>query len=432
MNNNIATTPKKFLFVSFISLSGDIAWKVKKEGHEVKVYIESKNDSDVYDGILDKVEKWEDYVDWADVIIFDDVGFGVFADKLRKEGKLVVGGSSYTDKTEDDREFGQDEMKKCGLNTLSHYNFDNFETAIDFLKSNPGRYVFKPNGRSADEKNLLFIGEEEDGRDIIEIVEHNKIVWAKKIKSLQLQKFMVGVEVAIGGFFNGDKFIYPININFEHKKLFPGEKGPFTGEMGTLMYWNHSGVLFNATLAKMASVLSENKYVGYFDINCIVNGRGIYPLEITARFGYPTISIQMEGILDPIGDFLYRLARGEEFELKTKKGFQVGVVVAVPPYPFTSTEIFSIYKDSSILFKNSDNLEGIHLGDVKMADGDLKLAGESGYALVVTSSGTTVDEARKQVYNRIKNIRLQDMFYRVDIGMRWYNDSDKLQSWGYV
>jgi len=72
------------------------------------------------------------------------------------------------------------------------------------------------------------------------------------------------------------------------------------------------------------------------------------------------------------------------------------------------------------------------LGDVKMVDGDLKLAGESGYALVVTSSGTTVDEARKQVYNRIKNIRLQDMFYRVDIGTRWYNDSDKLQSWGYV
>ena len=158
MNNNIVVTPKKFLFVSFISLSGDIAWKVKKEGHEVKVYIESKDDSDVYDGMLDKVEKWEDYVDWADVIIFDDVGFGVFADKLRKEGKLVVGGSSYTDKTEDDREFGQNEMKKCGLNTPSHYNFDNFETAIDFLKSNPGRYVFKPNGRSADEKNLLFIG----------------------------------------------------------------------------------------------------------------------------------------------------------------------------------------------------------------------------------------------------------------------------------
>jgi len=157
-------------------------------------------------------------------------------------------------------------------------------------------------------------------------------------------------------------------------------------------------------------------------------------LEITARFGFPTISIQMEGMLEPMGEFLFKLVRGDDFEFKTKRGFQIGVVVAVPPFPFFNKEIFSIYKDSSILFKskNSENFDGIHWGDVKMVDGDLKLAGESGYALIVTGSGTTVDEARRQAYNRVKNIRLQDMFYRVDIGTRWFSDSDKLQSWGYV
>jgi len=319
------------------------------------------------------------------------------------------------------------------MSILPHFNFDDFDMAIEFLKSNPGRYVFKPNGSSAgNEKDLLFIGEEEDGKDILEIMEHNKSAWAKKIKSFQLQKFVAGVEIAVGGFFNGAKFIYPININFEHKKLFPGERGPSTGEMGTLMYWDSPNVLFQSTLAKMESVLAENKYVGYFDINCIANGRGIYPLEITARFGYPTISVQMEGITEPMGEFLIKLASGEDFELKTKKGFQIGVVVAVPPFPFASKDIFYIYKDSSILFKNRDNIEGVHWGDIKMIEGDLKLAGESGYALVVTGSGITVSEARKQAYNRIKNIRLQNMFYRVDIGTRWYEDSDKLQSWGYV
>lgn len=425
--------PKNFLFVSWVSLSGDLAWKIKNEGHEVKIYIESAIDADVYDGMLDKVEKWEEHIDWADVIIFDDVAFGETAEKLRREGKPVVGGTVYTDRTEEDREFGQQEMKRLGMNILPHHNFDDFDAAIEFIKSNPGRYVFKPSGSSAgDEKNLLFTGEEEDGRDIAELMEHNKKIWAKKIRSFQLQKFIAGVEVAIGGFFNGYKFIYPLNINFEHKKLFPGERGPFTGEMGTLMYWNHSSVLFANTLAKMESVLAENKYVGYFDINCIVNGRGIYPLEITARFGYPTINIQMEGIMEPMGEFLIKLARGEDFELKTKKGFQVGVVVAVPPFPFASKEIFSIYKDSSILFRNRGSLEGIHWCDVKMTDGDFKLAGESGYALVVTGAGITVEEARKQAYNRIKNIRLQSMFFRIDIGLRWFHDSDKLQSWGYV
>jgi phosphoribosylamine--glycine ligase len=423
---------KKFLFVSWMSLSGDLAWKIKKEGHDVKIYIEDKLDADVYDGLLDKVDKWEDFIDWADIIVFDDTGFGQIAEKLRKANKLVIGGSVYTDKTEEDREFGQEEMKKVGMNILPYHNFNDFDTAIDFLKENPGRYVFKPNKVVGDEKNILFIGEEEDGKDIIELMEHNKKVWQKKMDGFQLQKFIAGVEVAIGGFFNGKKFIHPLNINFEHKKLFPGDRGPFTGEMGTLMYWNHASAIFDNTLAKMEVVLSENNFVGYFDINCIVNGRGIYPLEITARFGYPTISIQMEGINEPMGEFLLNLAKGNDFELKTRKGFQVGVVLAVPPFPFINQEIFSIYKDSSILFKNPSATEGVHLGDVKMVEGDFKLAGESGYALIVTGSGITVEEARKQAYNRIKNIRLQDMFYRVDIGTSWYHDSDKLQSWGYV
>lgn len=425
-------SPKKFLFVSWISLSGDLAWQIKKEGHEVRIYIEDKADSDVCDGILDKVGKWEDHIEWADIIVFDDTGFGEVAEKLRNKGKLVIGGTVYSDKTEEDREFGQEEMRKCGMNILPYHNFNDFDLALDFLRNNPGRYVFKPNRVVDDDKTILFIGEEEDGKDLIEVIEHNKKAWANKMNGFQLQKYMSGVEVAVGGFFNGNKFIYPININFEHKKLFPGDRGPFTGDMGALMYWNHLNVLFQNTLAKMEHVLARHKYVGYFDINCIVNGRGIYPLEITARFGYPTISTQIEGITEPVGDFLYRLTKGDNFEIKTKKGFQIGVVIAVPPYPFYSKEIFSIYKDSSVLFKNPNNIDGIHLGDVKMVEGDFKLAGESGYTLIVTGSGITVEDAKKHAYNRIRNIRLQDMFYRVDIGDRWFSDSDKLQSWGYI
>jgi len=99
--------PKKFLFVSWESLSGDLALQIKKEGHEVKAFIKAECDQDVYDGFIEKIDDWKKFIDWADVIIFDDVGFGEEADKLRSEGKLVVGGSVYTDKLEENREFGQ-------------------------------------------------------------------------------------------------------------------------------------------------------------------------------------------------------------------------------------------------------------------------------------------------------------------------------------
>ena len=431
-NNNNSFVPKKFLFVSFESLSGDLAWEIKKEGHEVKVFIKSETDKDVYDGFLDKVDDWEKHKDWADIIVFDDVGFGEFADSLRSSGKLVVGGSKYTDRVEEDREFGQDEMKKVGMLTLPHWDFSDFDSAIEFIKTNPGTYVFKPSGTIASEqKGILFLGQEEDGKDIMEILEQNKKAWAKKIKRFQLQKMAVGVEVAVGSFFNGEDFVYPVNINFEHKKLFPGDIGPYTGEMGTLMFWSPSNEIFRSTLLKIKTELAKSGYVGYIDINCIANAKGIYPLEFTSRFGYPTISIQMEGITIPWGEFLYKLAKKEPIDLKIKKGFQMGVVVAVPPFPFDDKKEAFIYKDLSILFKKN-NLDGIHLGDVKKINETWSVAGESGYVLVVTGSGMTVDDTRKQVYSRVNNIVLQNMFYRTDIGLKWYKDSDRLQTWGYL
>jgi hypothetical protein len=49
----------------------------------------------------------------------------------------------------------------------------------------------------------------------------------------------------------------------------------------------------------MTPKLREEGYIGFIDVNCIVNSNGIYPLEFTSRFGYPTISIQQEGLLTP-------------------------------------------------------------------------------------------------------------------------------------
>jgi phosphoribosylamine--glycine ligase len=431
-NNHNIISSKKFLFVSWEALSGDLAWQIKNEGHEVKVYVQADYDVDVYTGFLEKVSDYKEFIDWADVVVFDDVGFGEEADELRKKGKLVVGGSEYTDRLEKDREFGQAEMEKVGMLTLPHWDFTDYDAVLKFIEENPGRYVFKPSefvGSAS--KGLLFLGKDEDGKDISEILKSNKSTLETRIKQFQLQKFAQGVEVAVGAFFNGNDFIYPINVNFEHKKLFPGDIGPYTGEMGTLMYWSGSNPMFRTTLEKMKEEIKKSGYVGYIDINCIANARGIYPLEFTCRFGYPTISIQMEGVLNQWGDFLYRIASGENVELKTKKGFQLGVCCAVPPFPYYDKEEMDIYRDLSIIFKKP-SMEGIRFGDLKLVDGRWTIAGESGYVLVVTGSGVTVEDARKQTYGRVENVLLQNMFYRTDIGLGWSEDSDKLQTWGYL
>jgi len=430
--NGNSVEPHKFLFVSYDALAADLAWQIVKEGHDVRFFIENPDDKEVGDGFVPKVEDWKKEVDWADVIIFDDVlGMGTDAKKLRDKGKFVIGGTPYTDKLEDDRAFGQEELKKVGVTIIPYKDFTSFDEAIQFVKDNPTKYVIKPSGEAQNIKGMLFIGEEDDGRDVVQVLNDYKNAWAKKIPIFQLQKRVAGVEVAVGGFFNGTEFIYPINVNFEHKKLFPGNLGPSTGEMGTAMFWSGPNKIFNATLKKMEPMLAEEKYVGYIDINCIVNTNGIYPLEWTSRFGYPTISIQQEGMISPIGEFMYELAKSNSPKLKVKSGFQIGVRIVVPPFPFTDKETFNVKsKDSIVYFKKP--VEGVHIEDIQIVNGEWVITGEAGVAMIVCGTGQTMKQAQSQVYNKIRNILIPHMYYRTDIGDRWYEDSDKLHTWGYL
>jgi phosphoribosylamine--glycine ligase len=243
---------------------------------------------------------------------------------------------------------------------------------------------------------------------------------------------MTGVEVAVGAFFNGSRFVTPININFEHKKMFPGNLGPSTGEMGTAMFWTEPNRLFFQTLAKMETVLAKERFVGYVDLNCIVNGNGIYPLEFTSRFGYPTIFIQQEGMTTPIGQFLAELASGEEAKLKVKSGYQVGVRVIVPPYPFDDPGTFDSLSKEAVIYFKRPSTDGIHIEDAKLVNGQWLVAGTSGVVLTVVGCGTTMKDAQRQAYARVKNILIPNMYYRDDIGDRWGEDSDRLFNWGYL
>ena len=68
----------------------------------------------------------------------------------------------------------------------------------------------------------------------------------------------------------------------------------------------------------------------------------------------------------------------------------------------------------------------------------LGMNGQPGWAsgnalvLIVTGTGISVRQAQSQAYARIKNILIPNMYYRDDIGDRWFEDHDKLHSWGYL
>ncbi|WP_336357851.1 phosphoribosylglycinamide synthetase C domain-containing protein [Haloarcula sp. CGMCC 1.6347] len=448
-----------FLFCSLdAALIGDIAWQVSREGHDVRYYIEADSDQEIADGFVPKTDDWRGDLDWADVVVFDDIwvggdiGTGELARELRAEGHAVVGGTPNTDALEEDRGYAMEVLEDHGVNTIEHHVFEDFDAGIKHVQENPAPYVIKPLGEVQNVKRLLYVGNEDDGSDIVDVLEAYKKAWGHRMKGFQLQRKVEGVEIAVCGFFNGESFVEPINFNFEHKKLFPGNIGPSTGEMGTSMFWAGRNELFAETLGKVEGWLADEGYVGSIDINCIVNEDGIYPLEFTPRFGYPTITLQEESFESETGQFFLDLANGRDPGLEVHRGYQVAVRVVLPPFPFDDQKTYDENSRNAAVVFGSDSREGIHIEDAKRVsvagtdratgersepgaavDGQWRVAGESGMPLVVTGKGETMQAAREQAYERVDDILIPNCYYRDDIGERWIDgDGDRLQAWGYL
>ena len=424
--------PKKFLFISRWGESLDIAYAIQNEGNEVKLYIEDKGSREIGTGFVKKVRDWKKHVDWADILIFDYTGYGKICEELRASGKIVFGGSEYTDLLELDRNFGQNELKKHKIKTLPFEEFVSFQDAITYVEKHPDAYVIKPSGETQEFKQLLFVGSDDEGLDVIRVLKAYDKSWGDDFGDFQLQKKVKGVEISVSSFFNGQEFLRPINITFEHKKLFPKELGVSTGEMGSSMFWVNQSPIFDATLKKFESTLAKQNFIGHIDINCIVNGNGIYPLEFTSRFGYPQIFIQRDGINEPMGEFFYKIATGQNFKIATKKGFQVGAFIVVPPFPFDDKKTFELFSKDAVVVFRKDLKEGIHPMHLKKVNDEWLITGEIGIALLVTGTGITMKDAQKMMNNRIKTIIINNSYYRTDIGDRWFEDSDRLWSWGLL
>src|ERR1700741_2533042 len=110
----------------------------------------------------------------------------------------------------------------------------------------------------------------------------------------------------------------------------------------------------------------------------------------------------------------------------------MGVRIVAPPFPFDDDETFkSFSKNSAIVFKKPPSDE-MHIEDVKQTNGEGLGAGTSGVILIVIGLGQTMKQAQPEVYSRIKNVLIPNMYYRTDIGDRWEEDSDRLHNWGYL
>lgn len=440
----------RLLLVDNMGLMADFALRCQDAGHELRWYIrQSRMTEGIGKGLLrDKNRLVEDYLPWARwadlVVLADNVKYLHDAERWRKEGILVVGASPESAAWETDRTAGQKVLKSCGIRVPDFKTFDDYDRAITYVKRESRAFVSKPCGDEED-KSLSYVAK--SPADMVYMLER----WKKNHRhkdAFILQERVNGTEMAVGGWFGPNGFIPGWHENWEFKKLMAGDTGPATGEMGTVVRVVASSKLADMVLKPVAPKLHDLDYVGYVDVNCIIDDAGTpWPLEFTMRPGWPTFNIQMAMLKEGTDPALWLedLALGRSGKPPFAMNcLAVGVVMAIPDFPFsrfTRKDVHGI----PIYNLNDRNRyrKNIHPCEVQWGEAPVDVAGKvvtlpcmttaGDYLLVGSGLGETVQAARKAAYRALHSLSVPNSpFWRPDIGQRLKKQLPILQSKGFA
>jgi phosphoribosylamine--glycine ligase len=407
--------------------------RLQEEGHEVKVSIANSLCQDTLCDLVSHVDDWRSEIDWIraagsqGIVLFENAAEqrGAVQDAMRRDGLYVIGGSAFGDRLENDRAFAQEILRGLGLAVCPVHEFADAQKALQFLDREPGRYVVKFNGPLES-----FVGRLNDGRDVRAFLSGLD----QDVPSLILMAHLEGIEMGVGAYFNGERFLTPSCLDWEHKRFFPGDLGELTGEMGTIVTYQNTARFHELTLGRMAPLLQRGGYCGYVNLNTIVNDDGIWPLEFTCRFGYPGYAILDPLQATPWGELFHAMVTRTGTALATRPGFAAGVVMTTPPFPYSRSFVHEPVGLPIVLDGVSqDERRHLHYGEVRLKDGQLVTSGAYGWTMVVTGTGGTVREARDRANDLAARVVIPNARYRRDIGDRLIaGDLDRLAAMGLL
>jgi len=423
----------------------DFALRAQAQGHTIKWFIRRvERTKDIGRGCLHKpsefVEVWQDWMRWADVVFMaDNTKYLRELDAWRERGVRIVGASSEASTWELDRNAGQAMFKKCGMQVAQHKEFTKYDDAINYVKKEGRAFVSKPCGDETD-KSLTYVSQ--SPADMVFMLQRWKEQKRHKGPFI-LQECVKGTEMAVGAWFGPHGFNRGWHENWEFKKLMAGDTGPATGEMGTVLQVVRQSKLAEMVLRPLIKELHRIDYVGYVDVNCIIDDKGVpWPLEFTMRPGWPTFNIQMALIEGDVAQWLMDLADGTDAQPFAEDEVAVGVVMAIPDFPFslftrksvTGIPVYNVKPWMKQCLHPCELMQGTAPHNKEGSVVDLPCLVTAGdYVLVASGLGATVRTARAKAYRILKTLEVPNSpFWRPDIGGRLKDQLPTIQKMGFA
>lgn len=414
-------------------------------GHEVKLFRYSKKPTRYAEGFpgITLVDDYRPHMAWAkDGVILNTANNRYLweLDRYRSDfGYKIFAPTVASARLEIDRSAGMEAMQAVGIDIPPYCTFNSLEEAEAFARKSDRAWVHKPMG-DEDDKSLTYVSR--DPADMVGWL-RRQIKAGKKLKGpAMLQEKVERLdEIGVSGWMGPEGFLpgkYQIAI--EHKPLMNGDIGPATGEQGTVMQYCMKDKLAEEMLLPFEPILRTLGHRGDFSIGAMLDTKGkAWPLEFTARCGYPAWWIQCASHRGDPAKWMRDLLDSKD-SLKVSYDVAIGVVMAQPQYPYDTAPPEMV---NGIPIQGAeDALPDLHLVEAMMGKGpvmeDGKLvdrptyetAGE--YVCVATSLGKTIAQARQRVYEVVKSVHFPNKMYRSDIGIKVQEKLRAYHAAGYL
>ena len=404
-----------------MSKGGDglgVAFRIQQANHAVLFITSDATSEHIGEGIVEKkhipmmakanalalAKKFN-----PDLIVFDMVKWGAIADFLREQMRVpVLGSSKATDMLELDRVRGMLAMELCGIKTPPWKRFGGTSSAVEWIRAQKKRYVYKPIGNK--DSAHTYVAQENDSSDLIAYLDEMQ---TQDKAPFILQEFIEGIEVSCEFWYNGNEGSC-VNWTVERKKFMNEDIGPSTGDSGAVVGWCSLHSRLKENSLKTISLLRKSTYRGPVDVNTIIAPDGtLYGLEYTMRMGYTAIYPFGELISNDYAGLFHAMATGQEYRPRiTDDKLAISVMVSIPPYPHKRG-----YDDEvPIQGIAGENIRHVAFQDMMNKDGKFIAAGADGAVCVVTARGKDVRECQRRVYRTVSHLTIPDAQYRTDIG----------------
>ena len=340
-------------------------------------------------------------------------------DRLREAGLSVFGPNRSGGRLESSKIFAKRFMERHGVPTARAavvHSLEGANKALDDWKSDG--VVVKADGLAAG-KGVVVAKDVAEARAVLaEWYTNNRIPGGGA--DVLLEEMLAGREISVFALCDGRAMV-PFAAACDYKRAGDGDSGPNTGGMGA--YSPPHGFpndVFDQVRERILSPMLRGlraegeEYIGVLYCGLMWTHDGPSVIEFNVRFGDPETQVMMPRINGDFAALLKSAADGAmDPSLATLSGKAcVGVVLATPDYPRSSTPLTNLNADIAL-----ESGAQAFWGGCTLLDGKVNTPG--GRVLTVTALGDHLDSARANAYRAVKSLSARlgtnKLTYRTDI-----------------